>query len=145
MIDSPSITEVLQLVKDNPGFLITEYVNTQDWGDVQDENVRVMKNRFRVSITTKVNRLCKQGYLVKRGYRPPRYYASDMVPSNDSDMDGRIRITICGNDVLLRDYCYANQLDYGRVYRRLRSGWTAEEATTIPVGSIRGRPKKKVG
>lgn len=134
----PNTHEVLEMIRENPGFCPDEYVDSLQWGSQSDFEERRRKELFRRGVRIKAAKLHKQGYVrmdVVDGRR--RYTLRTTLcplPKRGSKKKKRepFSIEIDGKRWALSEYCKRYGYDYRLIYGRLRRGWSPSKAIDTP-------------
>ena len=132
--DIPTTDEIIALVEANPGFVVKDYVNSLDWGDLDLRENREARYHSAHGLVTRISSLVRQGYLVRGGTRPSRFSARDTVTSGP--MKGpkyKHYVEYKGERLPLAELCKKYDAAYYRVYYHvIKSGKPIEEVLTAP-------------
>ena len=82
--DIPTTDEIIALVEANPGFVVKDYVNSLDWGDLNLHENREARDKYAHGMVIRISRLIRQGYLMRECSRPSRFSARETVAVKNS-------------------------------------------------------------
>lgn len=133
--ESPSRDELIALVRDNPGFVLIDHVNSLDWGDLSKFDNFHARDVYRCGVSKLLMRLVRQGYLRRDSdQKPPRFFVRETIePVGMKKPRYKHYVEFDGERVplieLSKRYGVKRKTLYSRIIVR---GWPIEEALTKP-------------
>ena len=132
--DIPTTDEIIALVEANPGFVVKDYVNSLDWGDLDLHENREARDKYAHGMVIRISRLIRQGYLVREGTKPSKFSARETVTSGPmKGLKYKHYVEYNGEILPLAELCKKYDAAYYRVYYHvIKSGKPIEEVLTEP-------------
>lgn len=134
--------EVYELIEKAPeGFDTMEYLDTQEWGDIDQYDNWKRREAVRSKIQLRISKLRKQGRIYKKDGR--WWTTETLTPEPIGNRMRRIMVTYQGEERCLSEVCRERGANYNKTRMRVRHGWPLDEALTTPTlspGQTRTKP-----